>query len=139
MPADALLSRLHKVKRKAEHQWIACCPAHQDKSPSMTIAELDDGRVLIHCFAGCDATAILAAVGLDFDALFPPKSIEHHVKPSSAPFIGRSVLEAVSFEALVVVAAANKLRSGDKLSEEDHARLVKAAERLQGVVTHVRT
>ena len=33
MSTDALLSRLDKVKRKAKGQWLACCPAHEDRTP----------------------------------------------------------------------------------------------------------
>lgn len=49
------------------HHGTACCPAHDDKTPSLSIAE-DDGRVLWHCFAGCAQDAVLAALrsrGLD--------------------------------------------------------------------------
>ena len=52
MSADALLSRLDGVKKTGHGQWIARCPAHEDRSPSLSIAEKDD-RVLVHCHAGC--------------------------------------------------------------------------------------
>ena len=64
MNIDNLLSRLHKVKKTGPDRWLACCPAHEDKTPSMAIRELGDGRILIHDFAGCSVEAILDAVGL---------------------------------------------------------------------------
>jgi hypothetical protein len=77
MSADALLSRLEKVRRTGPGRWIARCPGHEDRSPSLSIRELDDGRLLVHDHAGCGVEEILAAVGLDWDALFPAKAIEH--------------------------------------------------------------
>jgi len=62
-PLDTVLERLQKV-RKSSRGFSACCPAHQDKDPSLSIAEGDDGRVLLYCFAGCDYESIMAAIGL---------------------------------------------------------------------------
>ena len=44
--------------------WMALCPAHDDRRPSLSICEGDDGRALVHCHAGCSVDAICAAVGL---------------------------------------------------------------------------
>jgi hypothetical protein len=74
-----LLARLDKVKSKGSHSWVACCPAHQDKDPSLSIKELNDGRVLIHCFSGCAPLDVLSAVGLDWDTLFPEESNYHSI------------------------------------------------------------
>lgn len=52
-------------------RYMACCPAHDDRSPSLSIKECDDGRLLIHCFAGCPAVDVLEAVGLSLSDLFP--------------------------------------------------------------------
>ncbi|TPE53224.1 DUF7146 domain-containing protein [Amaricoccus solimangrovi] len=40
----------------------ACCPAHEDKHPSLSIGIGADGRLLLHCFAGCSFEAIVAAL-----------------------------------------------------------------------------
>jgi putative DNA primase/helicase len=65
-----ILSRLEGV-RKNEHFHVARCPAHEDRNPSLSVREGDDGRVLLKCFAGCDTTAIVRALGLPMSALFP--------------------------------------------------------------------
>jgi len=52
MITDKILPLLDKVKKKGDNSWVVCCPAHDDKSPSLAIREVDD-RLLIHCFAGC--------------------------------------------------------------------------------------
>jgi hypothetical protein len=56
--------------RKSRRGWIARCPAHDDRTPSMSVAEGDDGRVLVHCFAGCPPAKITAALGLRLTDLF---------------------------------------------------------------------
>ena len=81
---DNLLSHLDKVKSTGKGKWVACCPAHDDKAPSLAIRELDDGRVLVHCFAGCSAHEVTDAVGINIAALFPPR--ESHGKPNRSPF-----------------------------------------------------
>lgn len=129
MSADILLSRLDKVRPTGAGSWIACCPAHDDKHPSMTVREADDGIVLVHCFSGCNVEQILGAVGLDFDALFPPKPIEH-AKPLRRPFPAADVLESIATEARIVATASANIRQGIKLTDSDHERLMVAAERI---------
>jgi hypothetical protein len=52
-----------KAKR-AGAGWMACCPAHQDSSPSLSIRDGRGGTLLLKCFAGCGFKAILAAAGV---------------------------------------------------------------------------
>ena len=73
---DALLSRLDLVRRTGSGRWVANCPAHESKSKaSLAVRELDDGRVLLHCFGGCDVDEILSTLDLEFDALYPERRI----------------------------------------------------------------
>jgi len=53
-------------------KWMALCPAHKDRSPSLAINETDD-RLLLHCYAGCETKHVAAAVGLDMSDLFHQK------------------------------------------------------------------
>jgi len=69
MSATTLLDRLHGVRSTGPGRWIARCPAHEDRSPSLSVRETD-GRTLIHCFGGCSAGDVLAAVGLRMTDLF---------------------------------------------------------------------
>lgn len=62
-PTEIALSRLEKVKKTGKG-WMARCPAHPDKSPSLSIAEGKDNRLLVKCFAGCEYRDIMAAIGL---------------------------------------------------------------------------
>ncbi len=53
--------------------WLALCPAHADRNPSLSVKEAADGRLLVHCFAGCRLEAVLDAVGLSVRDLFPAR------------------------------------------------------------------
>lgn len=55
--------------RKSGRGWIATCPAHHDRSPSLSIREAED-RILLHCFAGCSVSAICEALGIGIRDLF---------------------------------------------------------------------
>ncbi|NQW09429.1 MAG: toprim domain-containing protein [Alphaproteobacteria bacterium] len=48
--------------RKAGGGWIARCPAHEDRTPSLSIRESDDGTLLVHCHAGCDQVRVIATL-----------------------------------------------------------------------------
>lgn len=74
-PIDLILSRLDKVKQ-VKGGYMARCPVHDDKNPSLSVTEGDDGRVLLKCFAGCNIEDIVKAMGLTMADLFP-----HEEKP----------------------------------------------------------
>jgi putative DNA primase/helicase len=54
--------------------WNAKCPAHADSTPSLTVSQSGDGRVLVNCFAGCKAEAVVAALGLTMRDLYAQKA-----------------------------------------------------------------
>ena len=132
MSADALLSRLDGVRRTGAGRWLARCPGHEDKSPSLSVREMDDGRILLHDFAGCDVEQILGAVGLTFDALFPERPIEYG-KPERRPFLPSDVFEIARFEISVVAIIAADLHKSRTVTEADYQRVFTAVERLNGI------
>jgi len=67
---DSILSRLKNVRR-TRSGWTACCPAHDDRRASLSISVGDDGRVLLHCHAGCNVENVASALGLEMRDLFP--------------------------------------------------------------------
>jgi len=131
MSIDTFLSRLTETKRTGKGRYLACCPAHSDKHPSLNVRELDDGRVLVKCFAGCSVQEVLDAVGLEFDALYPEKLISHCLHPERHPFNAKDILEVVGYEALIVSVAASTIARGESLVEDDLERLMLASRRLQ--------
>ena len=58
---DSILSRLKNVRR-VKDGWTACCPAHDDRRASLSISVGDDGRVLLHCHAGCNVENVASRV-----------------------------------------------------------------------------
>jgi hypothetical protein len=65
--------------------WAARCPAHEDKSPSLSVAEGSDGRALVFCHAGCSPDAIAQAISLDVADLFAKELAERRSRRSSRP------------------------------------------------------
>ena len=68
---DKVLNRLDKVKSAGANKWKACCPAHDDKHPTLAISETSQGIVLLKCWAGCSTKEIVSAIGLELRDLFP--------------------------------------------------------------------
>lgn len=64
MNVHDLLARLSRVQPAGTLKWQALCPAHDDRHPSLSVGEGEDGRVLLKCFAGCSAESIVAGMGL---------------------------------------------------------------------------
>lgn len=138
---DDFLSRLQKVHGR-NGRWTACCPAHGDKSPSLAVRELDDGRILVKCFAGCSAAEIVESVGMRLTDLFPPDddSLAYRVKPAKSerkPFYPSDLLKITRFEALVVALVARDITRGKNVSEGDLERLNVAFERICAVVGEI--
>lgn len=70
MRAEEFVDRLERVRRSGKG-WIARCPGHDDDSPSLSVTEGDDGRVLLNCHAGCTTEDVVTAMGLTLSDLFP--------------------------------------------------------------------
>ena len=134
MGADILLSKLEKVKRTGPGTWTSRCPGHDDRGPSLSVRELEDGRTLVHCHAGCAVHEVVGAVGLTLSDLFPAKEMPHG-KPERRPFPAADCLRAVGFEALVACSAAVTLLDGKPFSPADRDRLILAASRIQSALT----
>jgi len=62
MTEHEILSHFQKVKKNGKG-WVALCPAHEDRNPSLSITETD-GKWLLHCHAGCEYAAVVDAAGL---------------------------------------------------------------------------
>ena len=83
-PVEKVLDRLEGTRR-FNGSWKALCPAHEDREPSLSVTEGDDGRVLVKCFAGCDTENVVAALGLEMSDLFEKSNGHKKVFRSSPP------------------------------------------------------
>lgn len=140
MSADALLSRLEGVRQRGPGSWSARCPAHEDKGPSLSIRETDDGTVLVHCFAGCSAAEVVHAVGLELWELFPPRPESHYSVPKRKPRVdGWQVLEVLQHRLAGLRLAAGDLARGEALSEADLATVREALDYIDWTIREART
>jgi hypothetical protein len=127
MSVDLLLSRLEKVSRAGARNgvsnWLARCPAHKDRSPSLSIGQTTDGRVLVHCHAGCDVEAIVAAVGMRLEDLFPPRPAgttdEHRPARVDKPWTTRALSQAFELQLYVAWELLAKVAGGSRLTVKD--------------------
>lgn len=72
MTVETFLTRFDR-KTAAGGQWLVRCPAHQDQKASLAVRRGEDGRVMLHCHAGCDTARILDVMGLTAADLFETK------------------------------------------------------------------
>lgn len=129
MTVDVLLSRLTKVRGR-NGAWTACCPAHDDKSPSLAIKD-EGGKVLVHCFGGCSVESVLGAVGMDLTELFPPKPLTYTHQPApKVKFYASDLLRVIAMEARIVAVASYDMGRGKTLPQADLARLQLACQRI---------
>ncbi len=71
MTLETLLARLDGVRPRGEHAAMARCPAHEDRQASLKVDRGDDGKILLHCHAGCSFQEITRTLGVDPKDLFP--------------------------------------------------------------------
>lgn len=133
MSVEVLLSRLNRVKQTGSGQYIACCPAHDDQSPSLAIKDGDEGRIILHCFAGCATEDVLESIGLEFSDVMPPRAgTELRYKPSKHRFDARQVLECISQELTVACLITDRLAKSTVGDDQD--RLILTAGRLSNAL-----
>lgn len=133
--ADPLLHRLDGVQ-KAGNGWRARCPACGGKSRKVSITESGD-RVLIHAFCGCPAIDVLAAIGLTWADLHPPRSWppsreeSRRARRAIQQTGWAAALAVLSLESKIVALAAHDIHYlGGLQSSGDLARLSLAVERI---------
>lgn len=129
---DVILERLDKPRRNGSGKWLACCPAHDDSSPSLQISERENGSVGLHCFAGCETPAVVEAIGLRMNDLFADS-----LSPSAArEYQQRAEAKRLQRERLIEEAGQAVLANGGELSGGDIQRLAQAQAELDEARRH---
>lgn len=131
---DPLLAKLSGVRKTGDWRYIAKCPAHDDKSPSLAVTQ-KDGKILLHCFSGCEVGAVLDAVGMEFADLYPERIQAGNRTPLK--FSAYDVLKCLKDEAVIIALAASDCTRGIPFSESDLRRVQAAYERIEDAVALV--
>ena len=141
---ESFLSKLEKVKKTGLGKWVACCPVHSDRTPSLALKD-DNGTVLIHCF-GCGAGGVdvAGALGVDLSELFPPRDYSDYspddYKAESKKrsyFSSDQMLAALQDETLVAFMIADDM-SKRGIDPDTKARLLLAVSRIQAAKNYMR-
>jgi hypothetical protein len=88
LPAD-VASRLQGIRPSGDG-YMARCPAHDDKSPSLSVTVNDAGKLLLRCHAGCEQRAVLDAIQATPQMLDPNREDRPGLtewSPSKAPTV----------------------------------------------------
>lgn len=119
---ERLLSGLQKVERLSpgNHQarYRACCPAHDDKNPSLSITLANSDAILIKCWSGCSTEEVVGALGMEMTDLFPDTN-KYHASPVKRPFSADQAAKVIASDAMTVAVAAAKLRKQEPLNQSD--------------------
>ena len=140
-PAQKILSRLDRVKRRptppkisgvpCHAAWWAKCPAHPDTNPSLSVLERTDGSISIRCWVGCTLDQILSAKGLRRADLFPRPAVEYEGSTSHLPVRPRvpvrELLTNLTTSLRVISGAASDILEGGELSTDALRQLHESA------------
>lgn len=139
-PINCVLSRLERVKRTGPDRWIARCPAHDDRRPSLSIHEAEDRKVLLKCWSGCSVQAILEVLGLSLADLFPGDRRSLHESGTGSmrrTFDYRDALTGIAHEATVARLIIEAVNRGDEMDIESLDRLALAEQRISDALHSV--
>lgn len=122
MNASELVGRLDGVQGRGPY-WRAICPSHQSKhrTRSLAVREADDGRILVHCFAGCGIEEITGALGIDLVDLYPPR-LDADASRMRKPWRTSDVARALRGELMVYGILFSDLLNGKRLTKSDRER-----------------
>jgi hypothetical protein len=71
---------------------MARCPAHGDKNPSLSVRD-ENGRVLLHCFAGCTVESICEALQIRVSDLFSEHGTAREKKPEMVRHVEQQIAD----------------------------------------------
>lgn len=134
-PAENVIPRLEGVLDRGNRRYLALCPSHPDKSPSLSLLVCDDEVLLLKCWAGCSAQSVMQAIGLGLADLFPNRKTDRTRLNNHGRIPYRDALALIMRESMVVLIAADDTLRGIALSSGDFERLGDAIGRIRTVCT----
>lgn len=112
---QAFLSRLSKVKNRGQDKWVACCPAHNDKNPSLYVTHAKSGKILYHCMSGCGQDEVIRSMGMSFADVGDGSQSVKPYKPKE-PTVDDYVIEI----------GKSMMRRGERINRQDINRYKQA-------------
>ena len=138
-PIDVVLSRLDDPKPNGRDRWRSRCPACGGNKSALSVGIGNDDAVLIQCFKGCEVAAVVDAMGLRLQDLFPPKLTGSPPLQRRGMLTAGQALDVISRECLLTWTAAFNLANGHALTEMDLEQLMIASRRIQALAIEVRS
>ena len=126
----AFVNKLQKVQSRGRDSYVACCPAHDDKNPSLKL-DLKGEKILIKCWSGCSTEDILGAVGMHFDDIFPDRPIYQRSSGKQPALSSADALRIIKYEAMIIWMYGQDLRNKKTPTDEDHNRFTVAITRVK--------
>lgn len=140
MSIETLLSKLEKVRPLGHGKWMASCPCHADKTPSLSIKD-DAGTILLHCFSQqCAPYEICSTIGIEITDLFPPSDNwdASQSRSKRVYYDAQQALQALAVETLVVHIISNDMMRDGSISPDEHERLVAATIRINAALEYTK-
>ena len=125
MNLETILSGLDKVKRVGTNRYMACCVAHDDKNPSLSLTERD-GKILVYCFAGCSQESVIASLRAQ-GLWFKPTPQERAIRKRE------EYRKRAEHHRLVLMIAQADRKAGRKHSETGRRQIRESLDFLAGV------
>jgi len=138
MTIESFLNKLQKVRKQGHGKWVALCPCHSEKTPSLAISD-DNGIVLIHCF-GCGAGAVDVAqnLGVDLAELFPDSGGIKYEKQARKYFNTDHVFQALKTESTVLYLISKNMLEGQPMTKQLKDEIYKSMCRLWAADDYLR-
>ena len=132
-PVDLVLDRLggYRLRPNGTDRWRACCPAHSGSNPSaLSVGVGREGQVLLRCWSGCEVDAVVGALGLELEDLFPPRDSGAGKPPRRRLISAGQALELLDAEMLLAIVCSSDLAEGRALDKLTLAGLLQGAARV---------
>ena len=118
LDAQSIANALQKAKRAGTGKYAACCPAHDDKTPSLSIQDAS-GKVLVYCHAGCSQDEVIGALR-DLGLWNKPSPIQIAYQKRN------SLTDEIRYNKILLNIAIQQARKGVVHSEIERARIKRA-------------
>ena len=100
--ASEFILHCHDVRQNGPGDYTCKCPAHADSNASLHVKQMDDGGIMLKCFAGCQWKDIVAAAGWQTSDMFPPKEDKEEFRRFGITLAEYSRLKKLSVESLAM-------------------------------------